>query len=119
MEGSIRNLKRLRSRALLLSALIVLAPQLANATTLNEAKSAGQIGEGVDGYVHLVEQNAPADVKALVSNVNTQRKEKYASIAATRGVPLEDVAALAGAKLVERAGAGEYVLDSSGSWRKK
>jgi len=119
MEGSIRNPKRLRSRALLLSALIVLAPQLASATTLDEAKSAGQIGEGVDGYVHLVEKNAPADIKALVSSVNAQRKEKYASIAATRGVPLEDVAVLAGAKLVERAGAGEYVLDSSGTWRRK
>ncbi|MBW2493361.1 MAG: DUF1318 domain-containing protein, partial [Deltaproteobacteria bacterium] len=32
---------------------------------------------------------------------------------------LEDVAALAGAKLVERAPAGQYVLDSSGNWLKK
>jgi uncharacterized protein YdbL (DUF1318 family) len=29
------------------------------------------------------------------------------------------VAALAGAKLVERAPAGQYVMDSSGKWRKK
>jgi uncharacterized protein YdbL (DUF1318 family) len=119
MGRSIRFPKRLRSRALCFSTLLLLGALVANAAPLDDAKSAGQIGEGVDGYVHLVDPNAPADVKALVKGVNDQRREKYAGIATTRGVPVEDVAALAGAKLVERAAAGEYVLDSSGTWRKK
>jgi uncharacterized protein YdbL (DUF1318 family) len=119
MAREIRFSKLLRSSALWFSALIVLGANAANAGTLDDARSAGKIGEGVDGYVHLVEKTAPADVKALVKDVNDKRRAKYASIARERGVPVEDVAALAGAKLVKRAPAGEYVMDSNGRWRKK
>ena len=119
MGRQVRFSKLLRSSALWFSTLIVLGAYAANAATLDGAKSAGQIGEGVDGYVHLVDKNAPADVKALVKDVSDKRRARYASIAKERGVPVEDVAALAGAKLVKRAPAGEYVMDSNGKWRKK
>jgi hypothetical protein len=119
MGRPVRFSKLLRSSALWFSTFLLLGALAANAATLDGAKSAGQIGEGVDGYVHLVDQNAPADVKALVKDVNDKRRAKYASIAKKRAAPIEDVAALAGAKLVERAPAGEYVMDSSGKWRKK
>ena len=56
---------------------------------------------------------------ALVKDVNNKRREKYQSIAKKRGAPVEDVATLAGAKLVERAPAGQYVMDSNAKWRKK
>jgi uncharacterized protein YdbL (DUF1318 family) len=119
MERQVRFSKLLRSSALWFSALIVLGANAASAVNLDDAKSAGKIGEGVDGYVHLVDKNAPADVKALVKEVNEKRRAKYASIAKKRGAPVEEVAALMGAKLVERAPAGEHVLDSNGKWRKK
>ncbi|MCH8890941.1 MAG: YdbL family protein [Myxococcales bacterium] len=119
MGRPIRFLNLLRSSALWFSALIVLGALTANAGTLDGAKSAGQIGEGVDGYVHLVDKNAPGDVKALVKDVNSKRKAKYKDIAKTRGASVENVAALAGAKLVERTPAGQYVMDSSGKMRKK
>ncbi len=119
MRRQVRFSKLLRSSALWFSVLIVLGAHTANAATLGGAKSAGQIGESVDGYVHLVDKDAPADVKALVKDVNDKRRAKYASIAKKRGAPVEDVAALAGAKLVERAPAGQYVMDSNAKWRKK
>ena len=119
MRRQARFSKLLRSSALWFSTLFLLGALAANAATLDGAKAAGQIGEGVDGYVHLVDKNAPADVKALVKEVNEKRREKYAIIAKKRGVPVEEVAALAGAKLVKSAPAGEYVLDSTGKWRKK
>jgi uncharacterized protein YdbL (DUF1318 family) len=119
MGRQVRFSKLLRSSALWFSAFIVLGASAANAGALDDAKSAEKIGEGVDGYVHLVDKNAPADVKALVKDVNDKRRAKYVSIAKERGVPVEDVAALAGAKLVKRAPAGEYVMGSSGKWRKK
>ncbi len=119
MGRPIRFLNLLRSSALCFSALIVLGALTANAGTLDGAKSAGQIGEGVDGYLHLVDKNAPGDVKALVKDVNNKRKTKYEGIAKTRGTSVKDVAALAGAKLVERTPAGQYVMDSSTKWRKK
>jgi len=119
MERQVRFSKLLRSSALWFSALIVLGASAASAGNLHDAESAGKIGEGVDGYVHLVDKNAPADLKTLVKNVNDKRRAKYASIAKKRGAPVEEVAALAGAKLVERAPAGEYVMDSNKKWRKK
>ncbi len=119
MGRQVRFSKLLQSSALWFSALIVIGAHVANAGTLDDAESAGKIGEGVDGYVHLVDKNAPADVKALVKDVNDKRRAKYASIAKKRGAPVKEVAALAGAKLVERAPAGEYVMDSNGKWRKK
>ena len=119
MGRQARFSKLLRSPVLWFSTLFLLGALSANAATLDDAKAAGQIGESVDGYVHLVDKNAPAAVKALVKDVNNKRRAKYASIAKERGVPVEDVAALAGAKLVKRAPAGEYVMDSNGKWRKK
>jgi len=119
MGNKIRFLNLLRSSATCVPTLIAIGAIAANAESLDGAKSAGQIGESVDGYVHLVDENAPGDVKALVKDVNEKRRAKYASIAIERGVPVVDVAALAGAKLVERAPSGQYVLDSTGKWRKK
>ena len=119
MRRQVRFSKLLRSSALWFSTLFLLVALAANAATLDDAKSAGQIGEGVDGYLHLVDKNAPGDVKALVKDVNNKRKAKYQDIAKTRGVSVENVASLAGAKLVERTSAGHYVMDSSGKLRKK
>ncbi|MBW2540448.1 MAG: YdbL family protein [Deltaproteobacteria bacterium] len=119
MGRQTRFSKLLRSSAVLFSALVAFGVQAASAATLDGAKQAGQLGESVDGYVNLVDKNAPADVVALMKDVNDKRRAKYEGIAKKRGAPLEDVAALAGAKLVERAPAGQYVLDSSGNWLKK
>lgn len=119
MARQTRFSKLLRSSALWFSALVVIGALTANAATLDGAKSAGQIGEGTDGYLHLVDKNAPGDVKALVKEVNSKRKAKYQDIAKTRGASTESVAALAGAKLVKRTPAGQYAMDSSGKMRKK
>jgi len=119
MGRRVHCLKLLRSSTLWISALLLLGALTANAATPDDAKSAGQIGEGVDGYVHLVDKNAPGDVKALVNEVNSKRKAKYQDIAKTRGASTESVAVLAGAKLVKRTPAGQYAMDSSGKMRKK
>jgi len=119
MRRQARFSNLLRSSALWFSALVLFGALAANAATLDGAKAAGQIGEGADGYVHLVDKNAPDAVKALVKDVNNKRREKYAGIAKTRGTSVENVAAVAGAKLVERTPAGQYVMDSNSKWRKK
>ena len=119
MSRQARLSKLLISTALCYSVLLLFGVLAANAATLDGAKSAGQIGEGADGYVHLVDKSAPDAVKALVKDVNNKRREKYAGIAKTRGASVESVAALAGAKLVERTPAGQYVMDGNGKWRKK
>ena len=109
----------LKSCAVLCFAFLLLGAPTAGATPLDEAKAAGQVGEAPDGYVHLVEKGAPADVKKLVEDVNAKRKARYETIADKRSAPIEAVAAQAGAKLIERTPAGQYVLDVRSNWKKK
>jgi uncharacterized protein len=100
--------------------LLVLCTALpAAAQSLDEAKAEGQVGERIDGYVGVVDANAPGEVRALVDEVNAERREKYAEIAAERGTSVEAVAQIAGQKLIARAPGGEYVLGADGQWRQK
>jgi uncharacterized protein YdbL (DUF1318 family) len=97
--------------------LLAVAPG-AGAEPLDAAKAAGQVGERPDGYLGVVNAGAPG-AKALVDEVNAKRRAKYAEIAQQNGTALEAVAALAGAKLVERTPAGQFVMGSDGRWKKK
>jgi uncharacterized protein YdbL (DUF1318 family) len=100
--------------------LLVLCTALpAAAQSLDEAKAEGQVGERIDGYVGVVDANAPGEVRALVDEVNAERREKYAEIAAERGTSVQAVAQIAGQKLIARAPGGEYVLGADGQWRQK
>jgi uncharacterized protein len=89
------------------------------AQSLDAAKAAGQIGERIDGYVGVVDANAPGDISKLVDQVNAGREAKYAEIAAERGTSVQAVAQIAGQKLIERAPPGEYVMGADGRWRQK
>jgi uncharacterized protein len=91
----------------------------AAADSLDEAKAEGQVGERIDGYVGVVDANASGEVRALVDQVNAERQEKYAQIAAERGTSVQAVAQIAGQKLIERAPGGQYVLGANGQWRQK
>jgi hypothetical protein len=91
----------------------------ARAASLDQAKEAGQVGERIDGYVGVVDANAPADVRAMVDQINGERKAKYQEIADKQKAPLAAVAQIAGKKLIERTPKGQYVLGADGQWRKK
>lgn len=90
----------------------------AAAASLAEAKSAGQVGERMDGYLGLVTPNAPTDVKALVSDINAQRRMEYQRIAAKNGVPEDQVARLTARKVIDQAAPGQYVETPSG-WQQR
>jgi uncharacterized protein YdbL (DUF1318 family) len=112
-----RNAARWLALVSALALVLAVAPALAG--SLDDAKAAGQVGERLDGYLGLVDASAPGDVKALVESVNAGRRQKYAEIAAKQSTTTKDVAALAGAKLIERTQPGHYVMDASGSWKRK
>ncbi len=82
------------------------------AASLDQAKAAGQVGERIDGYVGVVAANAPADVRAMVDQINAERQAKYKEIADKQGAPVAAVAQIAGKKLLERTPKGEYILDA-------
>ena len=91
----------------------------AQAGPLEDAKAAGLVGERIDGYLGVVGSSAPADVAQLVKQVNAEREAKYADIAQKQGAPVAAVAQIAGTKLIERAGPGEYVMGADGRWQRK
>lgn len=91
----------------------------ASAASLDQAKAQGLVGEQPNGYLGVVATNAPADVQALVADINGKRKNEYQSIAQRNNTSLQAVEALAGKKAVELTPAGQYVRLPSGAWVKK
>jgi len=88
------------------------------AADLTSAKNAGLIGEQANGYIGFV-KTAPADVKALVKDVNAKRKARYTKIAKSKKIALSDVAKIGGKKAIEKTKRGNYIMLQSGSWTKK
>ncbi len=89
------------------------------AATLEEAKAAGLIGEKQDGYIGLVQANVPADVVALVADVNAQRRQRYEQIARENGIDVREVAKLAFTRALENTVSGNYVESNPGQWVRK
>lgn len=89
------------------------------AISLQEAKAQGYVGEQANGYLGLVKSGAPANVKALMNDINARRRQEYQSIAARNNTELNVVEALAGKKAIDRTPPGQYVRLPSGKWVKK
>jgi len=86
---------------------------------LTQPKAAGLIGEQADGYLGLVTQNVPPDIKKLVAEVNAQRKAGYQQIAAKQGTSLSEVEKVGGNTAIEKTLPGNYVRDANGVWTRK
>ena len=104
---------------MLLAIFTILVAVPAWAISLDVAKSQGLVGEMTSGYLGAVSSSAPADVAALVSDINAKRRAKYAEIAAKNGTSLSAVEALAGKKAIEETAPGNFVQASSGAWQRK
>lgn len=114
-----RSFYRIGIIALTALALLAVPSGSVQASQLDDAKKAGSVGERPDGYLGVVAKDAGPDVKALVKQINAKRKQSYGQIAKKRGASVEEVAALAGAKLVNGAPPGHYVMTKSGKWVRK
>jgi len=102
--------------ALLISMLTV---SVAVASPLTKPKADGLIGEQSNGYIGLVQQDVPADVKKLVKDVNAKRKAGYQKIASKQGTSLAEVEKVGGNTAIEKTLRGNYIREAGGSWRKK
>lgn len=100
-------------------ALVVLSLLSSNAwaLTLNEARTQGRVGETLNGY--LVALQTDAETQALVSEINKARNASYQQLAESNNIPPDEVAKMAGQKLVARAKPGEYVQGINGKWLRK
>ncbi|EMD1655870.1 YdbL family protein [Pluralibacter gergoviae] len=100
-----------------IAALLALVCQSAQALTLEQARAEGRVGETLSGYLAPVAQDA--DTQALVARINAARSASYQQLASQNNVPVNEVAKMAGQKLVARAQPGEYVRGMNGQWLKK
>jgi uncharacterized protein YdbL (DUF1318 family) len=89
------------------------------ASALTQPKADGLIGEQANGYIGLVGQNVPADIKKLVNDTNAKRKAGYQKIAAKQGTSLAEVEKVGGNNAIGKTRSGNYIRDASGVWRKK
>ena len=88
------------------------------AADLSTAKSAGLIGEQSDGYIGFVKA-VPDDVKNLVKDVNTKRKEIYQQIAKKQKISLSEVEKIGGNKAMNKTETGHYIKRPGEGWSKK
>jgi uncharacterized protein YdbL (DUF1318 family) len=79
------------------------------------AREKGLIGEQPDGYLGIVGTPTP-DLRALVNNINIQRKAKYTESAAN-GATVEQFAFTSGCNLILNTKPGEKYLAPGGQWK--
>jgi hypothetical protein len=107
-------------RAAVAVLLLALTATIAHADALDDARAAGQLGERPDGYVDVVNPGAGADIVALKDQINAQRRKVYQQLAGEKGVPVEEVAALAAEKTIaQKLKPGMFYMNSSGQWVQK
>lgn len=79
------------------------------------ARAGGQVGEQPDGYLGVV-GGGSAELRAIVSNINIQRKSAYTSKAQASGATVEQLAFTSGCNLIAQTSAGEKYRTPGGAW---
>lgn len=111
------SLRKLGETSLVLVFLLWAAS--AQAITLQEAKAEGLVGEQRDGYIGFVVSGPSSELRALVTEVNNQRRSRYREIAQQRGISVEQVAAVAAERAAQETQPGHYIQAANGSWVRK
>jgi uncharacterized protein YdbL (DUF1318 family) len=107
----------MRKRLLTAALALGLFSSSALALTLGEAREQGRVGETLNGYLAPLRQDK--DTLELVKQINAARSESYQQLADDNNLPVDEVAKMAGQKLVSRAQPGEYVQGLNGKWLRK
>lgn len=111
--------KRLSSLLSLSALILSLLAAPAWALSLDDAKSQGLVGERSNGYLGIVVSNPSGDVKALVADINSKRKQAYQDSAASAGVELQIIELRIGQRLQQKTGSGQYIQTEGGAWQRK
>jgi uncharacterized protein YdbL (DUF1318 family) len=93
--------------------------QTAWAIELGDAKAQGLVGESNSGYLAAVKTPASAEVRALIVEVNTKRKEEFERTAEKTGATVVQVAYRFYELAVQKTAPGNYYQDVSGNWQRK
>ena len=91
----------------------------ADKAVVDQAKSAGVVGEQGDGFLGFVTSAADDKVKAAVANINAGRSQAYRDIAAKSGVTGVAAGEATAQQLIARLPAGQYYRPLGGAWTRK
>lgn len=80
------------------------------------ARSSGQVGEKMDGYLGIVGAETP-DLQRLVRDINIKRRAVYAERAQAANATIEEYAFTSGCLAIARTSPGEKYQAPDGSWQ--
>ncbi len=80
------------------------------------ARSSGQVGEKMDGYLGIVGQATP-DLQRLVDDINIKRKAVYVQRASAERATVEEYALTAGCQAIAKTVPGEKYQAPDGTWQ--
>ena len=89
----------------------------AYAMDLQSARSAGYVGENLDGYVVALTDRD--DVFVLVDDINEKRRAEYKRISVQNGQTVSVVGKVAAEKIINRLDPGSYYQGAVGSWKRR
>jgi len=105
---------------LLVLAGFAIAPTSARAEfLLADAKKAGQVGEKRDGYLALIDQRAPDQIKEMVETTNVRRRQRYLEFSQKMGWTIDEAARAAAKRHFKHARPGELLEGAAGGWERK
>lgn len=79
------------------------------------ARSAGQVGEKMDGYLGIVGSATP-ELRAIVDDLNIKRRAVYAQKAQAQRATVEEYAFTSGCLLISQTRPGEKYQAPGGGW---
>lgn len=92
----------------------------AQGAEIDAAKSAGVVGERIDGYLGIVENGGvDASLRRRVNEINARRRAAYDEVASSAGATTAQVARITGEKQIARVSPGEFYMDENGRWVRK
>ena len=80
------------------------------------ARSAGQVGERMDGYLGIVVAETPA-LRRIVNDINIKRRAVYSERAKATNATIEEYALTAGCQAILATAVGEKYQAPDGSWQ--
>lgn len=111
-----KSFAALAATGLVLGALAVPAAAQNRDPAYASARSAGQVGEKMDGYLGYVTPPAPT-LRAVVEDINIKRKAVYAEKAQANKATVEEYALTSGCLLIAQTKPGEKYQAPDGSWQ--
>ncbi len=106
-------------KRIVLALMLLFSLQAAWAIDLHEAKARGLVGEANTGYLAAVRAPANAEVRALISSVNSKRRAQFEQTARKTNTTVAQVSYRFYELAVQRTAPGNYYQDARGNWKKK